>query len=82
MGPKKGNGATIGAIVVIIVLLAGAWYMWHNRTTATGDEPAVENQVGDLDSADSQESSLNNQSSSDDINSIDADAHATDVSSI
>jgi hypothetical protein len=41
---KKSNGALIGAIVIILILILGGWYVWQSKveTPATGDETLTE----------------------------------------
>lgn len=83
MNKQKGNSTVVGIVIVVIVLLAGAWYVWGNRQTTTGaDSDAIENQMPSDDSASSTESSLNSQSNSDEMNSIEADLKANSYENI
>ncbi|HEY4482572.1 MAG TPA: hypothetical protein VI953_00150 [Candidatus Paceibacterota bacterium] len=76
---QRGNGSTIAIVIVVIVLIAGAIYMWRNQSASPTDETgtAIENDLPSDESANTTEAMLNQQSNSDDINSIEADLRAT-----
>jgi len=74
---QKGSGSTIAIVIVVIVLIAGAIYMRRSQSSNTSDEMPIENELPSDESMAASETSLNQQSDSDDINSIDADLKAT-----
>ncbi|MCK5096102.1 MAG: hypothetical protein KAR24_01975 [Candidatus Pacebacteria bacterium] len=75
-------GAVLGSIVVVIILLVAAFYLWGNRADAPDtlpiDEPTTtaEEVLGETDP---QTESLKEQSSSDELDSIEADLEDTDL---
>lgn len=77
MQSNKGNGSTIATIIVVLVLIAGAIYMWRSQTSTSDESQAIENELPSDESANATEASLNQQSGSDDISSIEADLTAT-----
>ena len=74
---QQGNGSTIAVIIVVIVLLAGAIYMWRSQNANPSEDVPIENELPSDESVSSTETSLNQQSDSDDISSIEADLEAT-----
>ncbi len=44
---KKSNGALIGLIIIVIILIIGGIYMWQsNKSALQGQNPANTNQTG------------------------------------
>jgi len=72
--PKKGNGPIIAVLVVLVLIIIGGLYFLNTRSSnkpyvpSTGGDPMTE--------------SLNQQSSSDDLNSIEADLNATNIDNL
>jgi len=85
-----GVGPIIGGIVVLIVVIAAAWYFLAGPGTdntmmlppATTEGTMPENtDATQPEEADATTEALNNQGSTDDVSSIEADLNATDVGS-
>ena len=88
---SKPMGALIGAIIVIILLIIGGVYIWSTKiqpkinapenvqTVADDNTVALEASAGE---PDTMIDTLNSQSSSDEVTSIEADLNATDLNSI
>ena len=77
---EKAIGPAIGVIIIILVLILGGLYFWGERMNKN---TVMQNpQIEETASPDAQMMELQQQSSSDDINSIDADLKATDVGSL
>ncbi|MCX6735739.1 MAG: hypothetical protein NTZ13_01520 [Candidatus Parcubacteria bacterium] len=88
---SKPMGALIGAIIIVLLLLVGGVYVWSTRIqpqiTAPKDEQLLpdDNTIALEQSAtepDTMIDTLNSQSSSDEVTSIEADLNATDLNSI
>ncbi len=76
--PKKsGVGAVIGSAIVIILLILGALYFWGEKLSEQEQTPVQNNSVSATDAV---VEKLNQQSSSDDLSSIEADLNATEWS--
>lgn len=75
-GLEAGNGSTIAIIIVVLVLLAGAIYMWRNQRANTSEDVAIENDLPSDEEINSKEAALNEQSDSDEISAIEADLKA------
>jgi len=77
---EKAVGPAIGVIIIILVLILGGLYFWGERMNKGSEipNPQVENSV----TPDAQTQNLQQQSSSDDVNAIDADLTATDVNNL
>jgi len=76
MSRQAGNGSLLAIVVVIVILLVGAFYVWRLREQPTSPD-SKDNTVAETDMADTQEASLLKQSSSDDLGSIETDLGAT-----
>lgn len=77
---ERAIGPAIGVIIIILVLVLGGLYFWGERMNKNTQ---MQNpQIEEMASPDTQTMELEQQSSSDDINSIDADLRATDVNSL
>ncbi len=87
---SKPMGALIGAIIVIILLIAGGIYVWSTRIqpqiTAPENAQTVADNTAALEESatapDTMIDTLTSQSSSDEVTSIEADLNATDLNSI
>lgn len=85
--PKDGRGAMVGSIIVILVLIGGAIYYFSSVKTDATPAPAVEETVTPEQTApaaptDETTSQLQQQSNSDSIADIEADAQATDLTTL
>ena len=83
---QAGNGTIVAIVIILIVLLAGAIYVW-NSSRPTPPEPAanqqaLEDQIPSDQSLANQEASLNQQGSSDELPVIEQDLTATSFSAI
>ncbi|MEK7535667.1 MAG: hypothetical protein AAB590_01470 [Patescibacteria group bacterium] len=77
---KKGNGSIWAIIVIVIVLLLGAYYIWKSSTNSpsyNSENEAVETEIPSDESLTEAESNQNNQNNSDDLPSIETDLNAT-----
>ena len=68
---KKGNGALVGAVIIILILLVGGIYMWKQRAK-TLPAPAEEVAPADTEELDSLEQDLNTVETEIEANVIDA----------
>jgi len=77
---EKAIGPAIGVIIIILVLILGGLYFWGERMNKGSEipNPQVENSA----TPDTQTQNLQQQSSSDDVNAMDADLTATDLSNL
>lgn len=74
---SSGLGATIGSVIVIVVLILGGFYLWSQRNAdieALLDAPLPE--------TDQSVELLQAQSTSDEIESIESDLNATDLNDL
>jgi len=76
---NKPMGPMIGAVVVIILLLLGALYFWGSSLSSEPRPPALI--LPDENGEQAQETSLPQQSQSDETNAIEDDAGNTDIAS-
>ena len=77
-------GAVLGSIIVIIILLVAAFYLWGNRPKAT-TAPVQENGVTAEEvqqTPDSQTTALETQSNNDNVSSIESDLNSTDLNNL
>lgn len=82
---NRGNGSVIAIVVIILVLLIGGFYAWKTRKAeapTTDNSEAVENQVPSDAQTTAQEQSLNSQSNSDDLGSIETDLNSNNYSNL
>lgn len=78
MPTDKSVGPAIGIIIIIIIIVLGGLYFWGQRVN---NQPALQSQNENVTpGADINE--LQNQSSSDDVSSIEADLKATNFDSL
>ncbi len=78
--PKKsggGFGALLAIILIVIVLAAGGLYYFTTKVNQLSDTATTSDTA-----ADPQTQALSQQSSSDDLNAIQADVNATNVSNL
>jgi|CXWL01.1.fsa_nt_gi flagellar basal body-associated protein FliL len=74
---ETGMGATIGILVIILILATGGVYLWTSKQASA---PTIgENQTTQAESADEKTQALMHVSSSDSASSIEADLNATDI---
>ncbi len=74
MSVKKSKAPIISAIVILIIIIIGGLYFLNSRSSQAPYVPATQ--------GDSMTESLNQQGQSDDLNSIEADLNATNVSNL
>ncbi len=87
---QAGNGAVIAIVLIVIVFILGGLYMWSqsrsastpNNETATTTADITEDQIMSDQQASATEAMMRNQSSSDDVASIDRDLSATSYNSL
>ena len=86
LNSQKGNSTVIGIVVVIIILLAGAIYMWKSSQVNTSPAPVaempVEDQLASPATLDNQATQYSTQSNSDDLKSIETDLKATSFTNL
>ena len=76
MEEKKPNGAMLGLIVIVIILIIGGIYIWQ----ASVSKPSVENPIGTTEGTPSaQNQALTSQDASA-VDALDQDAQKTDAS--
>ncbi len=68
--------------IIIIVLAIGAGYFIYNKSSEVGIAPAPQGENIEMKSSDTVAAALQTQSSSDELDAIDADLQATDFSNI
>ncbi|MEK7514233.1 MAG: hypothetical protein AAB587_00180 [Patescibacteria group bacterium] len=71
---KPSMGAFIGIIIIILVIVFGAFYFWGKMVEEKSGSGAQ--------TADTSVEMLNKQSSSDEVTSIEADLNATDIGNL
>ena len=71
---KSGIGATIGAIIVIVIIVLGGLYVWGGKLLQNGDSPAT--------TEDSQMTDLSSQNPSDEVSDISKDLEAVDLNKL
>ena len=84
-GEEQSMGAVLGSIIVIIILLVAAFYLWNNRQEPVVAPEDVETGVTAdtvLQTPDTQTDSLQNQDTSDGLESIETDLNATDLNNV
>jgi len=80
---QAGSSGAIGVVIIIILLIVGVFYVFKSReATAPTDGEAVENEIPSDEELTVAESSLNSQSESDDLYSIEGDLQATSFESL
>lgn len=81
---EKSMGAVLGSIIVIIILLVAAFYLWSNRQEPAAPVEDTGGATADqvLQTQDAQTASLQTQSDSDSLGSIEADLNATNVDNL
>ena len=77
---KKSMGMIFGSIIVVIILLVAAFYLWGNREDSSEPLPAEIPEVTEiLGGEDEQTEALEEQGTSDEIDEIMEDLEATDL---
>ena len=74
ISPKKSNAPIIAVLVILILIIIGGLYFLNSRSNSAPFVPTT--------SEDPMVDSLNQQSSSDDLDSIEADLNATTIDSL
>lgn len=75
--PKEGGmGATLGIIVIILVIVAGGLYVWMTKNKAV---PVSQDQATTAEPADATTQALMNVSASDSASAIEADLNMTNT---
>jgi len=80
--PKtKSTGAIVGSIIIIVILVIGGLYLWGKQITKVENQQATTpEQI--LSEPDQALDSLKNQSTSDEIKSIETDLNATNLDNL
>ncbi|MBI2046006.1 MAG: hypothetical protein HYT28_01115 [Parcubacteria group bacterium] len=80
--PEKPIGPAIGAIIIVLVLIIGAFYFWGSKLEKTlpVDENATAEEV--LAVPDTSLQSIQTQGNSDEIDAIEQDVNATDLQNL
>ena len=77
---KKSMGMIFGSIIIVIILLVGAFYLWGNREDDPETLPAEIPEVTEiLEGEDKQTEALEEQGTSDEVDEIMEDLEATDL---
>ncbi|MEN9621576.1 MAG: hypothetical protein RLZZ67_10 [Candidatus Parcubacteria bacterium] len=71
-GSKKSLGPVIGIVVIVVLLVVGAFYVWGGNTATSAPVTAPKTEVSQVAPV----------SKSDEISSIDADLTANDAASV
>lgn len=77
--PKKSVGSLIAVIIILALIIVGGLYFLKERTLRENYVPPVD-QINEQ--ADSITESLNQQSTTDDLESIEADLNSTDLDNL
>jgi uncharacterized protein with FMN-binding domain len=76
------KGSLIGSIIVVVLLIIGAFYFWSNRTPAPVTPATETTETAPAPMTDPSTEALNQQSANDDLTSLEADVNATDLSGL
>lgn len=77
---KKPMGMIFGSVIVVIILLVAAFYLWGNREDSSETLPSEIPEVAEiLGGEDEQTEALEEQGTTDEINEIMEDLEATDL---
>ncbi|HEY4515090.1 MAG TPA: hypothetical protein VJJ22_02935 [Candidatus Paceibacterota bacterium] len=81
---QSGNGTIVAIVVILIILVVGAIYVWKsNKVTPLDDSnQAVENEIPTDESLTQTQTNLEAQNTADDLGSIETDLNATTFSDI
>ncbi len=82
IGGQATKGPTIGAVIVIIVLVIGAIYIFWKRNFAEPTPEPLPAEETSMVEADRLVDALTNQSVSDEVGALEVDAAATDLGSL
>ena len=69
---KKGSGALVGAVIIILILLVGGIYVWKQRAETVPAVPTEKIAPADIEELDSLEQDLNSLDAEIEANVIDA----------
>lgn len=80
---ERSMGAVLGSIIIVIILLVAAFYLWANRpeTSPAIDEPTISAEEV-LSEEDPQTQQLQTQSQSDDLAAIEQDLNNTELDNL
>ncbi len=78
---KKSHGALIGSIIIVVILIIGGIYVFKMTKKSYEAQQDIQ-AVQDLQAEDEVVQNLQEQSSSDDLDSIDSDLNATEFDSL
>jgi len=79
--PEKGGiGPLVGIIIIVAVLIIGGLYFWGAKLAKDEQQSMTAEEIANQE--DPQTASLQQQSASDDLSSIEADVHATDLDNL
>lgn len=82
-GDKTSTATLIGAVIVILAIIAGIWcYTEYSDTEETLPPVVTENTGGATTESDAAVEALSKQGSSDEVAAIEADLQATDLNSM
>jgi hypothetical protein len=76
-GKEGGKGALVGTIIIVILLVVAGAYVWMTKDATTS---VIDQSI--LNAPDSATNALNQQSSSDEMNAIEADVSATNLNDL
>ena len=83
VGGQSSKGPTIGAVIVVIILIIGALYIfWQKNVIEPTAGPLPDEAETMMDGTDLMIDNLDNQSTSDEIGALEVDAAATDLSNL
>src|SRR3989344_5457791 len=84
VGGQSSKGPTIGAVIVVIILIIGALYIfWQKNMPEPTAEPLPNEETRTMmNGADPMTNMLDNQSTSDEVGALEVDAAATDLSNL
>ena len=75
---KKSNGALIGSIIIIIILIVGGIYIWQSKVQKTLEEKNAQSEIAVPTDADAEELDILDN----DINEADIDLGASAIESV
>ena len=67
---KKSNGALIGSIIIIIILIAGGIYVWQSKVNSLPEESVTPADTAELDSLEQELNTVDTNIEANVINSV------------